>query len=446
MTRELADFDQQVLRTKHEVYYNAQERTFSLFQTNDEGRTVCRKLLLALTQINKHERGCSPAVSKKDYQISISIRDNIYDKYGRMAQWDLGNITSLKNWFTNIDFEYCRPSKEEEMLDIGAWNVENIEDMSFLFQNAINVKERIDFWKPIRVITMESMFENCTFVIRSAITMPINHIGHTWKLESIRNMACMFERASHVPMNLENWSTYVGKVTNMASMFCEVKDSYFTGRNIENWQVEQVTDMSYMFYNCSSFCANLQNWNVSNVTNMNCMFFGCSSLTDASFSSWSTSKVTTMERMFQYCKSLKGTGIDQWDISSVQDMSNMFHGCTSLLADLDFSLWKQQWQCSLPTKKGKVKMDGMFEHVSNASEYFHLQVAKNDSTNGSSSSSSLLSKLKSKKKQMVEKRDREQEKEVEVREKNPKLKKSRQNAADHQVEVFFIINGVEHKM
>ena len=37
---------------------------------------------------------------------------------------------------------------------------------------------------------------------------------------------------------------------------------------LDNWDVSQVTDMSYMFRNCLEFNQPLNSWDVSNVTNM----------------------------------------------------------------------------------------------------------------------------------------------------------------------------------
>ena len=46
---------------------------------------------------------------------------------------------------------------------------------------------------------------------------------------------------------------------------------------IGDWNVSQVTDMSYMFKDATSFNQDISNWDVSNVTNMNGMFDGATS-------------------------------------------------------------------------------------------------------------------------------------------------------------------------
>lgn len=64
----------------------------------------------------------------------------------------------------------------------------------------------------------------------------------------------------------------------------------------------------------------------SNVTNMSHMFYYCSSLT--TIPQLDTSKVNIMGDMFYNCSSL--TTVPQLDMSSVIDMSNMFYKCSSL--------------------------------------------------------------------------------------------------------------------
>ncbi len=64
-----------------------------------------------------------------------------------------------------------------------------------------------------------------------------------------------------------------------------------------------------MFFNASNFTSNLSNWNVNNVTNMNYMFGNASKFT-SNLSKWNIGKVTNMEFMFA---GSKGFTVDDWD-------------------------------------------------------------------------------------------------------------------------------------
>jgi surface protein len=43
-------------------------------------------------------------------------------------------------------------------------------------------------------------------------------------------------------------------------------------KDINNWDVSDITDMSRMFYDIRDFNEDISNWDVSNVTNMDNMF------------------------------------------------------------------------------------------------------------------------------------------------------------------------------
>ena len=85
--------------------------------------------------------------------------------------------------------------------------------------------------------------------------------------------------------------------------------SLTTINGIENLNTEDVTDMQYMFRNCSSLTTlDLSGFNTEKVKNMDMMFYGCSNLTTIYASSnFTTSAVTSLsDGMFTYCYSLVG--------------------------------------------------------------------------------------------------------------------------------------------
>ena len=68
--------------------------------------------------------------------------------------------------------------------------------------------------------------------------------------------------------------------------------------------INNVTDMSNMFLNCSSLISlrAISKWNTNNVINMSWMFFNCDSLISLpDISKWNTNNVTNMSYMFYNC-------------------------------------------------------------------------------------------------------------------------------------------------
>lgn len=97
---------------------------------------------------------------------------------------------------------------------------------------------------------------------------------------------------------------------------------------ISSWDVSNITNMNWMFYNCSNLksIGDISNWNVSNVKYMGNMFRSCYMLESVGdLSDWKVSNVENIYHMFEGCKKLTSIGdISKWDISGVEDMQNMF--------------------------------------------------------------------------------------------------------------------------
>ena len=88
---------------------------------------------------------------------------------------------------------------------------------------------------------------------------------------------------------------------------------------------ENITDMSYMFCNCTSLKKiKFSNFNTNNVTNMSFMFSGCVSLKSINLSLFNTKKVTRMIQMFSRCKSLKSIDLSKLDINNETNTNYMF--------------------------------------------------------------------------------------------------------------------------
>ncbi len=107
--------------------------------------------------------------------------------------------------------------------------------------------------------------------------------------------------------------------------------------DLSSFDTSNVTNMSSMFYGCSSLTSlDLSSFNTSSVTNMDSMFSGCSSLTSLDLSSFNTSSVTDMQSMFSQCSLLTSLDVSGFNTSKVTNMSDMFRDCSSLTS-LDLS-------------------------------------------------------------------------------------------------------------
>ena len=109
-------------------------------------------------------------------------------------------------------------------------------------------------------------------------------------------------------------------ITDMSHLFSGSGRMDFSG--IEDWDVSNVTDMSFMFFDAKYFNQPLNSWNVSKVENMWGMFSGAKSFNQP-LDSWNVSKVTDMECMFENAKYFNQP-LDSWNVRKVKNMEHMF--------------------------------------------------------------------------------------------------------------------------
>ena len=127
----------------------------------------------------------------------------------------------------------------------------------------------------------------------------------------------------------KSFSTYTP--TSLYKFFANLpKLKTITG--LEYLNTEKVTNMSYMFYSCSSLTSlDVTHFNTAKVTNMNNMFSNCSSLTSLDVTYFNTANVTDMNKMFYKCSALTTIyASDNFVTDKVEYSYNMFYDCTSL--------------------------------------------------------------------------------------------------------------------
>ena len=150
----------------------------------------------------------------------------------------------------------------------------------------------------------------------------------------VTDMEFMFYNCSHLTaLDLSSFDT--SKVTDMSKMFsgCESLASL----DVSHFDTSNVTDMHAMFDGCASLVSlDVSNWDTSNVTDMHAMFDGCASLVSLDVSNWDTSNVTNMISMFNVCSNLTALDVSHFDTINVTNMSFMFNACSNLTA-LDVS-------------------------------------------------------------------------------------------------------------
>ena len=178
------------------------------------------------------------------------------------------------------------------------------------------------------IATYESSTQTLTFKEYAGETLPSNSVVVKDKMKVatiINNLGN--GTIKHIVFD-KSFSTYTP--TSLYGFFKDLtKLETITG--LEYLNTEKVTDMSYMFYYCSSLTSlDVTHFNTANVTNMERMFYCCSSLTSLDVTHFNTEKVTVMKYMFYCCSSLTSLDVTHFNTANVRNMSYMFTSCSSL--------------------------------------------------------------------------------------------------------------------
>ncbi len=211
---------------------------------------------------------------------------------------------------------------------------EGVKYMRTRIEEPSSLREVVQFGT-VKWESMKEMFQHCgNMIFASGIDTP--------DLSKVTNMSGMFYGCTSFNQPLDNWD--VSNVTDMSWMFYGCTSF---NQPLDKWKVGKVIDMSKMFYGCTSFNQPLDKWKVGKVTDMSKMFYGCTSFNQP-LNEWDVSKVKDMGEMFNYSFSFNQP-LDNWKVSKVTNMGGMFSECTSFNQSLD------NWDVSKVTNMG-----GMF--------------------------------------------------------------------------------------
>lgn len=139
-----------------------------------------------------------------------------------------------------------------------------------------------------------------------------------WDVSNVTTMSFMFNLSGYSG-SIDSWNT--SSVTNMQSMFNNA-DSF--NSSIDSWDVSNVTSFNGMFSNAAIYNQSMNSWTLNSVSdiNMSSMFAGALSFA-GNIASWNTTKVTSMASMFNNCDNFN-INIGSWVTTNVTTMASMF--------------------------------------------------------------------------------------------------------------------------
>ena len=178
------------------------------------------------------------------------------------------------------------------------------------------------------------------------------------KLIVRKKLFCSFKLKYIIFKNNSNKNTFVGRnfIINNFSQYKVIYNhkeykyiedlSEFSKNNeieVKLVLLNSKMNIKSLFENCKSlkYVLDISNFDISNITNMSYMFCGCINLLSIpDISHWNTINVTDMSHMFERCIFLeKLPDISKWNISNVKTINHLFDRCLSLTCLPDISKW-----------------------------------------------------------------------------------------------------------
>ena len=176
-------------------------------------------------------------------------------------------------------------------------------------------------FKKITSNNIESLDLNHAVIVNKPT---VGKMSYFLGINSLDIKSVVFDKSfkTYAPTSL---NSFFGGLTNLKTI-----------KDLKYLNTEQVTDMSYMFFDCALTSLDLTNFNTGNVTNMFGMFSNCQNLSSLDLTSFNTANVTFMDYMFDGCSTLTTIYASEKFVTDQVNGGDMFNECRSL-KDYSFS-------------------------------------------------------------------------------------------------------------
>ncbi len=297
-----------------------------------------------------------------------------------VSDFDTSNVTNMSGMFNNLLL-----IKE---LDLSTFDTSNVTEM-YATLSGLNALEKVDMSNlNFKKFNKTSLFYNI-FGGTPSQTLKVINLSKTKYKDTLNNAFRNFQYVEEI--NMENAD--IKEVTDTSYMFFQ--NESLNKLNMSGWDTSNVTDMNHMFNGVRSLKSiDVSKFNVEKVTNMEYMFSSMDSLTELDVTSFKTHSLTKMDDFASYCPQLtkldlssfdtsKFTGmpwylmyddynitevnLSNWDMTSFDNNSNvmgrMLGGSSYSLAGGDYYINYKVEKIIARNVKFPVNMYGMFAYI-----------------------------------------------------------------------------------
>jgi surface protein len=265
----------------------------------------------------------APAFNQPLGEINVS---NVTDMSGMFAgttafnnggnnninNWNTANVTLMTSMFTSAT-AFNQP--------IGNWNTSNVTNIQQMFQAARAFNQNINSWDISKIPSLASVFQNA-----EAFNQPLGN----WNTSGVVNMTSAFQTAGAFNQDIGNWN--MSSAVDVTSMFINAANFNNGGSNsINNWNTSKISNTGYMFFNAASFNQPIGGWNLANATSMIGMFYNANAFNNGGNTNINNMNVANC-RDFSYV--FHGTqafnqSIAGWNMSNSTSADFMFQNAAS---------------------------------------------------------------------------------------------------------------------
>ena len=308
---------------------------------------------------------------------NVTSMREMFCKCDKLTSLDVTNFNTAKVTDMNYMFYGCNKLKEIYVSD--KFVTDDVISSAYMFMGCSSLSGDID-WKSVKVSNKtyaktgggyfrDKAYDNRPWVKYADGTLTFRcgykkTLGENeYELNSGKNQPKWETNNNNISQVVFEASFANARPTNCYAWFQKFnKLKQIEG--IENLNTANVTDMSYMFKNCSNLAKlDVTHFNTAKVTAMTGMFSGCSNLTELDLTHFNTENVTNMWLMFYGCESLTTIYVsDDFVITNITYKTySLFYGCEKLKGAID--------------KYDNSKIDGTYANYKTG--YFTKLVGKN---------------------------------------------------------------------
>ena len=285
---------------------------------------------------------------KQDNYFTFALKNNgvidsAYTIYLEDQPLDNGDIR------VGQSYVHYNLEKDSSVLPAKALEGDQAIDKGIIKKNqTINYKMRLWFASDIPQSEENKVFKAKLNIVGSQNTkMMASSLGLTNKEKKTVTKIVFQDSIKNIDNESRSWDTSAAKnKTVMARLVPNTGDTITNTLYIQgNGGVIANYNSSDLFYNFSKL-TEIENVNLldtSNVTDMSYMFENCSSLTILDVSNFDTSNVTNMSYMFKNCSKLTSLDFRNATFDKVTSYNNMFYGTSSAINIITKAATTKSW-------------------------------------------------------------------------------------------------------